>query len=84
MLTANLRYNELAHSWFMTIRKAGVVVLDSLPFVTGNAPACNILRQHSYLGIGSAYVINASGVAKDSPDDTDLGTDFVLVWSDTQ
>ena len=84
VLTVNLRYNEIAKYWVATIRdKKGVLLLDSVPLLTGNAPACNILKQFSYLGIGSAYIINASGTAQDVPDNKSLGTDFLLIWSDT-
>ena len=83
-LKVTLRYNETAHYWVMTIKDAaGNLLLDSIPFVTGDWPAANILGQHSYLNLGSAYVVNASNVALDYPDAATLGREFVLIWSDT-
>jgi hypothetical protein len=84
-LYLTLRYNELAQYWFMTVKNSqGVIILDSIPLVTGNVPSGNILRQFAYLGIGSAYVLNASEVATpDFPNNKNLGTDFVLLWDDT-
>lgn len=84
-LFITLRYNEIAAYWVMTVEQpVNNVILDSIPLVTGEIPAKNILSQFAYLGIGSAQVINASQVSSPNyPNDTDLGTDFVLVWGDT-
>ena len=85
-LTLNLalHYNEIAHYWAMTISDANNnLLVDGVPLVTGNFPACNLLRQQSYLAIGSAYVINQSGTSGGVPDNTNLGTEYLLWWSDT-
>jgi hypothetical protein len=82
-LQFNLRYNEMAGYWVMTIidPSSGSMLLDSLPLVTGDYPAANLLGQYGYLGLGSLCLINASNTTKiDYPDDSNLGTDFVLVW----
>ena len=83
-LNLTIRYNEMATYWVMTIAdQNNNVLLDSIPLLTGTWPAANILQQYQYLNIGSAYVINAgSQTLYDYPNITDLGTDFVLVWSD--
>ena len=80
-----LRYNEIADYWVMTITDAsGNVLLDSIPFITGDVPAANLLGQFVYMKLGSAQIINASGVvAPQYPNDTDLGTDFVIIWGNT-
>ncbi len=87
VLTLNftMRYNEIADYWVMTIRDSqGNLILDSVPLVTGLFPAANILGQFAYLEIGSAFVINISQVKSPNfPNNTDLGTDFQLDWSDT-
>jgi hypothetical protein len=83
-LRLQVRYNEIARYWVMKISDSmGNVLVDSIPLITGNFPAANLLQQQRYLAIGSAFVVNASGVAQAYPDNTNLGTDFVLVWSDT-
>lgn len=77
-------FNETAGYWVMQVSDANRnVLLTNIPLLCGVFPAANILGQYAYLGIGSAYVLNASGIAEDSPDDSSLGTDFVLVWGDT-
>lgn len=78
-----VRFNELAGYWVMTISdQFGVVMVDSVPLLTGGFPAANILAQYGYLGIGSAYIINNGTSSMDTPDKTNLGTDFSLLWSD--
>jgi hypothetical protein len=86
-LTMILRYNVIAEYWVLTIINSATqaIILDSIPFVTGDYPAANILGQYTYLQIGSAYVVNTDNSPLDYPDDStnSLGTDFVLIWSDT-
>jgi hypothetical protein len=79
-----LHYNEIAQYWVMTVSNAsGTVLIDSVPFITGNEPAGNLLGQFAYLGLGGATIINASQVPSPSvPNNSDLGSDFVLVWYD--
>lgn len=83
-LGVTLRYSEPAAYWVMTlVDEAGNLLLDSVPLVTGQFPAANILGQYQHLEIGSAYVVNASSVpAPDYPNNLDLGTDFLLAWGD--
>lgn len=79
-----LSYSEPAGYWVMNIKDAqGIDILDSIPLLTGEWPAANILGQYGYLGIGSAYIINASNTPIDYPGKPNLGSDFLLLWSDT-
>ena len=83
-LQLSVRFNSQAGYWVLTITdQFGTTLLDSIPMLCGYYPAANLLQQYAYLRIGSAYVINASGVPQDSPSVGNLGSDFVLVWSDT-
>jgi hypothetical protein len=84
-LMLTFRYNSIAGYWVMTIQDAGSLdyIVDSVPLVVGQYPTGNILGQYAYLNIGSAYIWNINNSADDSPDDTNLGTDFVLLWYDT-
>ena len=84
-LGLEVKWNATAGYWVMTITDptTGTTLLDAVPLITGAYPSANILGQYGYLAIGSAYIINAGGVEMDSPDDTNLGTDFVLLWDDT-
>lgn len=84
ILSVILRYNDEAGYWVMTFQdSSGNLLLDSIPLLPGENSAVNILGQYAYLQIGSAAVVNYSGTTKDHPDNTDLGTDFILVWGDT-
>ncbi len=84
-LTLNLRlyYNTQGGFWCMDVSDQNAVALvSSVPFITGEWPAANILAPFDYLKIGSAYVINQNGSASEWPNDTNLGTDFQLLWGD--
>ena len=82
-LKFNVRYNEIAGYWVMTVMDSqNNILLDSIPIITGVYPAANILGQYAYLLIGSAVVINNGNAKLDSPDDSTLGTDFLLAWAD--
>jgi hypothetical protein len=79
-----IRYNDIAGYWTMRITdtETSEVLIDSLPLVTADDPAANLLESYAYLKIGSAYLINVGNVSAD-PSEDDLGTNFVLFWGDT-
>ena len=81
-----LNFNEMGGFWVLSISdRNGVPLLNSVPLITGAYPGANILAPYQYLEIGSAYVINTSGViVPDFPNSTDLGAtgDFALLWDD--
>lgn len=84
-LILSFTYNTPAGYWFMSISdQNGVMMLDAIPLLVSDYPAANLLEQYSYLQIGSACVVpNSSVAASLQPTDTNLGIDYVLVWSDT-
>lgn len=85
-LSLFVRYNEIAEYWTMKVsdQETGEVLIDSVPFLMGEDDAANILGQHEYLGIGSAYVVPITQVDTDRPDGANLGTEFVLLWGDSE
>lgn len=87
-LTLNLtfRYNSVGAFWAMTIaNKNNVVVLDSIPLLTGQYPAADILSPHRRLRLGSACIVSTGrpNITMDSPDSSNLGTTYCLGWGDT-
>lgn len=69
--------------WMMDIADSlGNPLVSSIPLLTGQFPAANILAPWDYLGIGSAFIIKQSGMGSttDIPDDSNLGTQFLLLW----
>lgn len=83
-LNLAVRFAEMAQYWLLDILDSNNnLILSSIPLITGDWPAANILAQYAYLKIGSAYVVNAGQAAIDYPAANDLGGAFVLVWSDT-
>jgi hypothetical protein len=85
-LSLELRYNAIAEYWNMTIHDPALrrTLIDSLPILVGEYPAANLLEQYTYLNLGSATVV-AVGPADEyaNPDDTTLGTNYMLVWGDS-
>ena len=79
LLGFRIRYNDIARYWWMAISDSkGNMLLDSIPLLTGS----NILGQYQYLSIGSAYIINNGNSLLSDPDESTLGTDFLLMWGD--
>lgn len=80
-----VRYNTEANYWCLSVIDVSTktMLIDSLPLVTGEYPAANLLGQYEYLGIGQAYIVKNGTPSTQNPDNTNLGTDFVLVWGDS-
>jgi hypothetical protein len=86
-LSFRLRYDTEQLCWWLSITdtKTSILLIDSMPLVTGVTPADNLLGQHQYLNIGSATIIPTEQLSTqdiDRPDDSNLGTKYWLVWSD--
>lgn len=83
-LQLTVSYNEIADYWVIAIADSnGNPIIGDVPLLTGNYPACNILKQYAYLDIGSAYVLNTTGkTLPDYPNSIDLG-DWEIVWGNT-
>ena len=84
-LTLNLllSYSAMAGWWTVQVSDAqGNALLSSVPLVTGDYPASNMLAQYGYLAIGSAYLLNTGNSTDDYPGPNDLAS-FSLLWGDT-
>jgi hypothetical protein len=78
-----INFSSMAGYWLMRIWDAsGNLLLSSVPLLTGEWPAANILAQYGYLRLGSAFLISNGSLA-DYPDSTNLGSEFQLWWGDT-
>lgn len=80
-----IRYNSITQYWNMDIAdgNTGEIILSGLLLLVSEYPAANLLEQYSYLNIGSMYVVKVNeSIKKENPDNTNLGTDFVLIWGD--
>ncbi|WP_297428632.1 hypothetical protein [Clostridium sp.] len=77
-----LRYNTEADYWVLDVYDANKnSLIVSLNLVCG----LNLLEQYSYLKIGSAYLVKSdTSMVGDSPNEYNLGENFVLLWGDTQ
>lgn len=79
-----LRYSEIAGYWLMDIIRAGETLISSLPLVSGQYPAGNLLRAFNYMGIGSIYLVKAVDTTEDYPGIDSLGSDWVVLWGDNE
>lgn len=82
--TVTLNYNSVAEYWTMTLVNTTTqeVLFSGLPLLTSYMRFANILAQLGYKLIGSAYVFPLQWTEAARPDDTNLGKDYVLLWSD--
>jgi len=79
-LTLNIRY--MSDYWVMDIIENKVILVSSLPLIMGDVASGNILGQFQHLNIGSACIVKASDISTTDADNTNLGTDFLLLWGD--
>jgi len=80
----NITWNEVAEYWTMKVTDAETdeLLLDSIPLLTGDSPAYNMLEPYIYMNIGAAYLANVGNVSA-NPSSTDLGVNFLLIWGNT-
>lgn len=79
-----ITYNSIAEYWLLRIQDDKKQdLLSSIPLVSGEGDAINILGQYAYLGIGSAYIVSAETVTEEYPSAATLGSKWVLIWGDT-
>lgn len=85
-LTFKLRYNNIGEYWNLTVIDARTkeTLIDALPLMVGEYPAANLLEQYDYLNLGSAVIVKEGDLDKsENPNDTNLGSEYYLVWGDT-
>jgi hypothetical protein len=84
-LILTVTYNLMANYWILRIQSQfGDLLLDSIPLITGDWPAANVLGQYGYLAIGSLYIVcNSPTPVGDYPNGTNLGSDWLFAWGDT-
>lgn len=73
-----LRYHDLYSLWVMDIidNGSGKELALGVPLVAG----VDLLGQLQYLDIGSAYVVAVEPTDLQQPDNTTLGSTWVLLW----
>jgi len=84
-LSFGLRYNNIAQYWSLTVTDGVTrdILIDSIPLQRGQFPAANLLEQYSYMKIGSAAIVHQGKLPPDAnPNDSNLDSEFYLVWSD--
>jgi len=76
-----LRFNTEANYWVLDISdSSNNNLIVSINLICG----LNLLEQYSYLNIGSAYIAKIdNSFSEDSPNEYNLGSNFVLLWGNT-
>jgi hypothetical protein len=76
----SLSYNVVAGYWRCSLSdpSTGIDYVTNMPLVCGE----NLLAQFEHLNIGSMWILKVGNVPNDSPDDTNLGTEFIMVWDE--
>lgn len=80
----NLKYNYIAKYWLLTISDAATeqILIANIPLLSSTFDFASILKQFEYKLIGNAYVIPVYDFSLSAPDNTNIGTDFALMWGD--
>lgn len=78
-------YNTVGKYWQMNVTdtESGEELLVGYPLFSMKYPYDNLISQYAYKGMGSCYLFNVTGVPYTRPTLEDLGTNFLLCWSDT-
>lgn len=81
-----LNYNEQAQYWAMTVTDAltNEIYFSQLPMLFSFVEYANIITQLSYKLIGSIYITAITETELSRPNDSDIGTYYILVWSDNE
>ena len=83
-LILRLRYNTIAGYWVLSISdEDDNALVCNLPLLTADYPAANLLAPYRYMRIGSLYLLPSGKDATGIPSDTDLATEYTLIWGDT-
>ena len=75
-----LRYYDLLNLWVADIcdNATGEELIVGMPLVAG----VDLLRQYSYLNIGSAYMVAVEPTQLQQPNNETLGSTWILLWGD--
>lgn len=83
-LILRLRYNTVAGYWVLSVSDENdTPLIYSVPLMAGRYPAGNLLAPWRYLRIGSLYLLASGKEATGIPTDTDLATEYTMIWGDT-
>ena len=82
-LILRLRYNTIAGYWVLGISDENdEPLIAGIPLLANLYPTANLLRPWRYLRIGSLYLIASGKEATGTPTDTDLATEYPMIWGD--
>jgi hypothetical protein len=73
----SMSYNEESGYWIMGIYDSSLepIVLN-IPLLCGH----DLLEQYQYLNIGSIFIVNVGDPTIETPNDTNIDTNFKMIW----
>lgn len=77
-------WNRIGGFWVMDIYNSnGLPLVSSVPLLTGDWPAANVMAPYEWLNIGAWFIINqGNGEQADWPNSSNLGINFLLLIDD--
>lgn len=80
----DLWYNYEAEYWLLTLSdvKTEQVILSNIPLLCSNSFYYDIFYQLGYLKIGICSILPIVEDIKSMPDNTNLGTSYLMIWGD--
>ena len=84
--TIKLNFNEQANYWNFSLYETFTEepIFVNIPLLSSQYKFANIIKQQSYLRIGSIYIAPYKLTENSAPDDEDLGTNYLMVWGDNE
>ena len=81
-----LHYNAQGKYWNFSLFYASgkTPIIVNLPLLASMYKFSNLFCQLDYLRIGSLYIGMKNETPNSAPDDTDLGTNYIVVWGDNE
>lgn len=79
-----LSYNEQAQYWLMTLTRVSdnKELLTNIPLIVSKSRFMDLFCQLDYMKIGFCIISPVDEDQKSMPDDTDLGTNYLMIWGD--
>lgn len=79
-----LWYNYNAKYWLFSLFDVNnnSCLFSNIPLLITYGEWTNILYQFDYMKIGICFFISSESGRTDNPDDTNLGTSYLMIWGD--
>ncbi len=79
-----LWYNYDAKYWLLSLFdiNSNSYLVSNLPLLVTYGEWANMFYQIDYMKIGICFIVPSESGRTDNPDDTNLGTSYLMIWGD--